>query len=148
YTFVPFPAAFASRRGPHGHRGNPELWSGAIAIAITIKAQTPVLVRGTCGANDTTLPHRPGPDGTNQQIIPGSSLHGTVRALHETLTGSCLRVFDQSFSPVYRDAAADTQSLRLALVDDTDPEGRPTSFQLCHPATNPQRERIHHTILS
>lgn len=106
YTFVPFPAAFAGRCAPHGHRGDSQLWSGTIGI--TIKARTPVLVRGTCGADETTLPHRPGPDGVDQQIIPGSSLHGAVRALHETLTGSCLRVFEQDFSPVYRDAAADT----------------------------------------
>lgn len=145
YTFVPFPAAFAGRCAPHGHRGDSQLWSGTIGI--TIKARTPVLVRGTCGADETTLPHRPGPDGVDQQIIPGSSLHGAVRALHETLTGSCLRVFDQDFSPVYRDAAADTHRLRLALVEKVDDDGRPIHFQLCYPASDPQQERIHHDIL-
>ncbi len=145
YTFVPFPAAFAARSAPHGHRGDAELWSGTIGIVI--KASTPVLVRGTCGADDKTLPHRPGPDDAIQQIIPGSSLHGGVRALHETLTGSCLRVFDQEFSPVYRDAAADTTGLRLALVKEVSEDGRPTCLQLCEPASDPRKARIHHTIL-
>ncbi len=145
YTFVPFPAVFAERAAPHGHRGTPDLWSGTIGI--TIKARTPVLVRGTCGANETTLPHRPGPNGADQQIIPGSSLHGAVRALHETLTGSCMRVFDQDFSPVYRDAAANTHRLRLALVAEVDHDGRPTCFELCREASDPRQERIHHDIL-
>ncbi|HEY6422283.1 MAG TPA: hypothetical protein VIY28_03350 [Pseudonocardiaceae bacterium] len=144
YTFVPFPAAFAGRSAPHGHRGDSQLWSGTIGI--TIKARTPVLVRGTCGAGEATLPHRPGPGGEDQQIIPGSSLHGALRALHETLTGSCLRVFDQEFSPVYRDAAANTHLLRLALVEEVD-DGRPTCFQLCCPASDPRKERIHHDVL-
>lgn len=146
YTFVPFPDEFAARSAPHGHRGDSQLWSGTIEI--TIKARTPVLVRGTCGANETTLPNRPGPEGTIQQIIPGSSLHGAVRSLHETLTGSCLRVFDQDFSPVYRDIAAGTHSLRLALVKEIDHTGRPISFRMCKPALDPRKERIHHRVLS
>lgn len=145
YTFVPFPAALAERSAPHGHRGDSRLWSGTIGITIT--ARTPVLVRGTCGANETTLPHRPGPGGEDQQIIPGSSLHGAIRALHETLTGSCLRVFDQDFSPVYRDIAADTHLLRLALVEEVDDQGRPTRFQLCYAASDPRQERIDHHVL-
>ncbi|MGH3692487.1 MAG: hypothetical protein ACRDRX_00515 [Pseudonocardiaceae bacterium] len=149
YTFVSFPEELAARSAPHGHGGDAQLWSGTIGI--TIKARTPVLVRGTCGADETTLPHRPGPGGTPQQIIPGSSLHGAVRALHETLTGSCLRVFDQNFSPVYRDIAADTHLLRLALVTEVDDDGRPICFQLCSRPSDPrkaQKERIHHGILS
>ncbi|MGH3905070.1 MAG: hypothetical protein ACRDTE_12885 [Pseudonocardiaceae bacterium] len=146
YTFVPFPAVFPQRCAPHGHRGRPDLWSGTIGITIT--ARTPVLVRGTCGADETTLPHRPGPGDTDQQIIPGSALHGAVRALHETLTGSCMRVFDQGFSPVYRDAAADTQGLRLALVGEVDDDGRPTRFRLCRPASDTRKERLPLRVLS
>jgi hypothetical protein len=88
---------------------------------------------------------RPGA-GARQEIIPGSSLHGAVRSLHETLTGSCLRVFNPLFVPVYRDTASNTASMRLAVVRRVGPEGRPTEFQLCE-SGDPIAHRIHQDVL-
>lgn len=147
YTFVPFPDEMAPRREPHGHCGAGDLWSGTIGIRIT--ARTPLLVRGTAGAGKDTLPHRTELDGSIRQIVPGSSLHGAFRSLHETLTGSCLRVFDQEFTPVYWDAAVNTGGLVLAIVDEVDHDGRPTRLQRCEPVTGTATAdyRVHHSVL-
>lgn len=66
-------------------------------------------------------------------FIPGSSLHGAIRSLHETLSGSCLRVFDPDFVPVYRDVASANlrQGWDLGVVDKIDPAGRPTNLIRC-----------------
>jgi hypothetical protein len=79
------------------------------------------------------LPVRSTSDDAIEQIIPGSSLHGALRSLHETLTGSCLRIFDPDFVSSYRDIARDTADLRLALIESVDGEGRGT-------ARSPRRE--------
>lgn len=145
YTFVPFPTAEPHRLRPHGHAGDGQLWSGALHLTIT--AHSPVLIRMDKPeeGEKPELPSRPG-DGGRQVIIPGSSLHGAVRSLHETLTGSCLRVFDPTFVPVYRDIARNTADLRLAVVLQVDPKGRPTELQLCAPG-DPVAHRIHQDVL-
>jgi hypothetical protein len=45
--------------------------------------------------------------GAGDRILPGSSIKGAVRSLHETLAGGCLRVFDAEFVPVYRQMMRD-----------------------------------------
>ncbi|MGH3529191.1 MAG: hypothetical protein ACRDQ6_18055, partial [Pseudonocardiaceae bacterium] len=145
YTFVPFPSAEPQRIRPHGHMGNGQLWSGVLHLTIT--AHSPVLVRmdKPVDGGKPELPSRPGA-AARQEIIPGSSLHGAMRSLHETLTGSCLRVFDSMFVPVYRDTASNTADLRLAVVSRVDQEGRPDEFQLCAPG-NPITHRVHQDVL-
>ncbi|MGV1005704.1 MAG: hypothetical protein ACOYEV_13285 [Candidatus Nanopelagicales bacterium] len=65
-------------------------------------------------------------------VVPGSSLAGPVRSLHEALTGSCLRVVDEEFLPVHRDpAVALARDWRLAVVT-ASPGG--LAARLCHPA--------------
>lgn len=147
YTFVPFSTTEPHRTSPHGHAGDQRLWSGVLHLTIT--AHSPVLVRMDKPepGEPPQLPSRPGgPSGTPQEIIPGSSLHGAARSLHETLTGSCLRVFDSTFLPVYRDIASNTADLRLAVVRRVDQQGRPTEFQLCAPG-DVRNHRIRQDVL-
>lgn len=147
YTFVPFSSTELHRAEPHGHRGNGQLWSGVLQLTIT--AHSPVLVRMNKPepGDKPELPSRPGAGSANrQEIIPGSGLHGAVRSLHETLTGSCLRVFDPTFVPAYRDTAKSTADLRLAVVRRVDGSGRPTELQLCAPGDG-RKLRIHQDVL-
>ena len=52
-----------------------------------------------------------GPSGTTVLRLPGSSVKGAVRSLHETLAGGCLRVFDEDFIPSYRDRRGPARGL-------------------------------------
>ncbi|AOR31079.1 CRISPR-associated RAMP family protein [Streptomyces fodineus] len=138
YTFVPFPAfpdpadRSAIRRAPAGHerleRGR---FSGSVGVELTVCS--PLLLRGIRPGEEGTFPRRPGrgADGQGVPFIPGSSLAGAVRSLHETLAGGCLRVFDADFRPGYRDVARDRPGWRLARVDAIDRDGRPTRLNVC-----------------
>ncbi|SFE27355.1 CRISPR-associated protein [Actinopolyspora alba] len=139
YTFVPFPKAGPHRCEPHGHLGQGELLSGKLVLAL--HARTPLLIREM---NDTKraepdLPRRP--DGT--PIIPGSSLKGALRSLHETLTGSCLRVFDEDFVPGYRDPASTekTGKRHMAIVERHDSEDTPPVLRVCDKGSTEARLR-------
>lgn len=141
YTFVPLPQQPPAREKPAGHLGNPDLLSGTLRITIT--ATAPLLIRGfpTDKARDerSRLPARP--DGT--PMIPGSALKGALRSLHETLTGSCLRVLDSDFVPVYRDASDsdETAGLCPAVVNHHEDEEQPPVVRLCEPA-DPRVHRV------
>lgn len=136
YTFVPFPASAPHRSSPAGHH---ELGQGRLSGQLTARlvARSPLLVRavGTEAPTDEHGMHlAPRRDGA--LFVPGSSLHGAIRSLHETLTGSCLRVFDQDFVPVYRDVASTAlrQHWGLAVVTEVDGGtdwGRPTAIAPC-----------------
>lgn len=130
YTFVPFPAAPPERGTPSGHRvlGASKL-GGRIEVRWT--ALTPVLVRGRAEGGvhrfPTTLR-----EGQQRLAVPGSSLKGAIRSIHEVLTGSCLRVVDLDFLPSYRDPAqARKGDWTLARVVEVDRDGRPTRLDLC-----------------
>lgn len=114
YTFVPLPAAIG-RGQPGGHhragRGNV---SGAMTVEWTLR--TPLL-----------LPQAHGPVRAGRVVIPGSSVKGSLRSLHETLLGGCLRVTDEEFVPVYRQpAVARDRDWHLAVVTDVTRQGRAT----------------------
>lgn len=86
YTFVPFPTS-VDKSPPQGHEKlSPGNLSGRIAIEW--RTITPIML----------------PQGWHRGrlIMPGSSIKGAVRSLHETITGGCLRVFDPDFLPIYR----------------------------------------------
>ncbi|MDQ1249610.1 MAG: hypothetical protein QG597_3985, partial [Actinomycetota bacterium] len=120
YTFIPFSANDIRRRSPAGHSslasggpgdGEPgeQRYLGRLDLRVT--ARTRILVRG-------------GPDGGppvrgGVPIIPGSSLHGALRSMHEVLCGGCLRVFDADFVPSYRDEpeSVRNETWKLAVVD-------------------------------
>ena len=154
YTFVPLPDTGPDRCAPHGHRGDPDLLSAQLDVTIT--AQAPLLVRGFGTDGTPALPMKPNPDGSGEvAMIPGSGLHGAVRSLHETLTESCLRVFDDGFVPCYRQQADMRQiaRLRLAVVREAGPvsaDGRqaPPAVQLCAEVGDARRHRLHQNELA
>lgn len=145
YTFVPLPRGGPQRDVPHGHEGQPELLSGKLPVRITTK--TPLLVRGFGERDDkdkpaNTLPRRP--DG--KPFIPGSSCKGAIRSLHETLTGSCLRVFDSDFVPSYRDSAVLRANRVLAVVTQRATADEPPKLKLCKKG-NARKHRLHQDVL-
>lgn len=133
YTFVPFPDAALDRTTPHGHAVLAQSPAGAQRymgrIDLTVEALTRVLVRGGSDGDPVMR------DG--QPIIPGSSLHGALRSMHESLVGGCLRVFDGDFIPSYRDAArvGVNSGWILAVVEEVEQAGpdtgRPTRLTVC-----------------
>lgn len=125
YTFVPLPKGRPQREAPHGHLGNAKRLSGTLTVSI--ETVTPLLIRGFGSDTSPQLPTRP--DGT--PFIPGSSLKGAIRSLHETMTGSCLRVFDDEFVPRYRDPVEWSKDRVLAVVT-VPPQGdEPPQVRLC-----------------
>ncbi|MGV9754013.1 hypothetical protein [Nocardia farcinica] len=148
YTFVPFSPSVPVRRAPNGHSGRDaaSLLSGRLLV--TVEARTPLLIRGFGTVEDPRPPSRPDGAGGRESTIPGSSLHGAVRSLHEALTGSCLRVFDSDFVPQYRQNADAEQvgRLRLAVVahapelEPGQPQPAPT-LRLCE-LKNPDGYRL------
>ncbi|MFI0463997.1 TIGR03986 family CRISPR-associated RAMP protein [Saccharopolyspora sp. 5N102] len=125
YTFVPLPAEAPQRAAPNGHRGDPALLSGKLTVSI--EAVTPLLVRGFGDDDSPELPRRP--DGT--AFVPGSSWKGAIRSLHEAMTGSCLRVFDDEFVPSYRDPVEWSKGRRMAVVTVAPQGDRPPVVALC-----------------
>ncbi|MGH4021617.1 MAG: TIGR03986 family type III CRISPR-associated RAMP protein [Pseudonocardiaceae bacterium] len=137
YTFVPFPAQPPQRKEPHGHHTlaaeqNETRFAGRITARLV--ARSPLLVRnvGSAAPIDDGVAEAPRTS-AGELFIPGSSLHGAIRSLHETLTGSCLRVFDPDFVPVYRDVASGAlrQGWDLGVVDEVDHAGRPIRLTRC-----------------
>ncbi|MEU3136984.1 TIGR03986 family CRISPR-associated RAMP protein [Streptomyces sp. NPDC006854] len=135
YTFVSMPKGEPGagwRREPAGHdRFAEECYSGVVEVELT--ARSPLLLRQVYADAEGRFPRRTvaGFEG-RVPYLPGSSLAGAVRSLHETLAGGCLRVFDGDFRPGYRDQVrARPPGWRLARVDEVDEDGRPTRMQLC-----------------
>lgn len=133
YTFVPL-VPVPERSEPAGHSFMAEdRFSGVLKITLT--ACTPLLIGGfvneETGAQE--LPRRHAP--AREPIIPGSSLMGAVRSLHEALAGGCLRVLNTDWVPVHRHPANTNETtradLRLAVVDRVDGQGVPGSVRLC-----------------
>ena len=129
YNFVPL-GPQAPRTVPTGHLGlGGYRRSGRIHLGMT--ALTPLGASGT-GAGDSHEPCQP-LWADNRWILPGSSIAGPVRAIHEALCDSCLRVVDTGQVPVHRDVAtprdaADTRIGRIAR-----PEGGPVLITLAEP---------------
>ncbi|MEU3049548.1 TIGR03986 family CRISPR-associated RAMP protein [Streptomyces sp. NPDC006984] len=135
YTFVSLPKGEPEagwRCEPAGHeRLAAECYSGVVEVELT--ARSPLLLRQVYAGADGSFPRRAvaGFEG-RVPYLPGSSLAGAVRSLHETLAGGCLRVFNGGFRPGYRDQVrARPPGWRLARVDEVDEDGRPTRMQLC-----------------
>lgn len=139
YTFVSVPKDEPEgwRTEPAGHGRLLEgRCSGVVEVELT--ARSPLLLRGVYGESESNgvFPRRVLP-GFEEPVpyLPGSSLAGAVRSLHETLTASCLRVFNGDFRPGYRDQVhGRSPDWRLARVHEVDENGRPTRMQLCSKA--------------
>jgi RAMP superfamily len=118
YTFVPLPAAIGRARPTGHHRAGDDCVSGGMTVEWTLS--TPLL-----------LPQAHRPVRAGRVVIPGSSVKGAVRSLHESLMGGCLRVVDEDFVPVYRQpAVAKDQDWHLAVVTNATGQGRATHVQV------------------
>ena len=117
YTFVPFPVT-VERSAPGGHHLlGPGRLSGAFTVTWTFT---------------TAFLAPDGASGTDVLRLPGSSVKGAVRAVHETLAGGCLRVFDADFIPSYRDhAQVRGPEWKLAVVEKATGDGQPLTVMLC-----------------
>jgi len=128
FNFVPFPSDDSCVRSlPQGHHqlatGN---YSGTLTLRLS--AESPLLLRSHQRPDDKWVALRRG----RRAVIPGSSLKGAIRSIHETLAGGCLRVFDADYTPAYRDQAATRPApWTLGVVRATDGLIRPTEVQLC-----------------
>ncbi|GAA3916466.1 hypothetical protein GCM10023084_79570 [Streptomyces lacrimifluminis] len=135
YTFVQVPKGEPEpgwRKEPAGHGQLVEgCYSGVVEVTLT--ARSPLLLRQVYAGDDGVFPRRllPGFEGP-VPYLPGSSLAGAVRSLHEAIAGGCLRVFDGDFRPGYRDQVhGRTPGWRLARVEEADEDGRPLRMRLC-----------------
>jgi hypothetical protein len=117
YTFVPFPETL-QRGEPAWHH---MLADGNVSGTFTVTWTFTSPFQAPAGASETTVLR-----------LPGSSVKGAVRSVHEALAGGCLRVFDEDFIPSYRD----TPSVRsadwtLAQVTAATKDGQALTVQLC-----------------
>lgn len=136
YTFVPLGDGPPVKAEPTWHdKLREDCISGSFLVDITVR--TPILL-GKVVEGDSP-PRRIGESEPAATIVPGSTLAGSIRSVHEALTNSCLRVLDLDYVPVHRQfmSAGATSGLRLALVIAADDEGLPTRVQLL--ATDPMR---------
>ncbi len=126
YTFLGLPKAVA-RDAPTGHdvavdSGARPTLSGIIVVDWELL--TPLL-----------LPRKAEEEGwvtrSGRVTIPGSSLKGALRSLHETLFNGCLRVVDDDFLPAYRVLpTTDTTQWKLGVVTES-LDGTPTEITVC-----------------
>jgi CRISPR-associated protein (TIGR03986 family) len=117
YTFVPFPERIDRRKPAWHHRLADGHLSGTFTVTWTFTSpfQAPE-----------------GAAGTTELRVPGSSVKGAVRSVHETLAGGCLRVFDGDFIPSYRDVpAVRPEEWTLAQVAQSTKDGQPLIVTLC-----------------
>jgi CRISPR-associated protein (TIGR03986 family) len=118
-------------------------------LLVTITARTPLLVRGFGTEDDPEVPTRPAARGdAREPIIPGSAVHGAIRSLHETLTGSCLRAIHDTFVPTYRQTVKNDQisRLRMAIVTES-PASSPPWVRLCEPGIPGAQPRLSQDVL-
>ena len=123
YVFVPTTGTPHRTRAP-GHlplSSEDARYSGVIDVSWTL--ETPLL-----------LPEAAKPEGwvlsDDRVRLPGSSLKGAVRSVHEAMFNGCFRVVDEGFVPGYRAPATSEAGWTLALVRESS-AGVPTSLQLC-----------------
>ncbi|WP_406322685.1 TIGR03986 family CRISPR-associated RAMP protein [Streptomyces sp. NBC_00519] len=151
YTFVQVPKREPEegwRAEPAGHsRLAEDRYAGVVEVELT--ARSPLLLRNVYAGDEDAFPRRelPGLEG-RVPYLPGSSLAGAVRSLHETLAGGCLRVFNGDFRPGYRDQVQPRPpGWRLARVDEVDEDGRPLRMQLCpQPAVWVESHALHQAL--
>lgn len=128
YNFIPFPNQVI-RRVPPRHDPTFEeaksLYTGWFMIEWTLRSPMAVPV-------DEWGPIE------GEIRVPGSSVKGAIRSVHEALFGGCLRAVDLGFRPVYRDLATATvnEGWRMGLVVGSDERGR-AKVRLCKEIEDP-----------
>ncbi len=130
YNFVPLPSTVVRRRpwwhtGPGSDPADGVLYSGVLDVEWTLLS--PLLIPDGHPGNQMVQP-----DGRVR--LPGSSLKGVVRSLHEAMFNGCLRVFDSDFLPGYRMPAQspdddEAKDWTLGLVTKSK-DGVPAEIQL------------------
>ena len=160
YTFVSLPSEPPERS--ERIQGHSKQTAGCLdgSLTVTVTCVTPLLLgplnddeMGVHKGYPVAAPPRLkppglGPDPSSEEgnpfIIPGSSLHGAIRSVHEAMNNSCLRVVDEQYQAVHRLAMTtqvsrdlrfgSTQSndgkLRMAIVTE-EAQGLPKRIQLC-----------------
>jgi len=130
YTFLPIDEPADERAPGRGHALlGPDGLSGTIEVKI--RARTPLSIGSLVG--DGEMPPREFPGGAGARvIIPGSSVAGSVRATHEAMNNSCLRVVDPGYRAVHRHpmVPATVQGLKMAVVT-MSTRGVPDAVQIC-----------------
>lgn len=135
YNFVPLGQGPA-RDEPTGHL---ELADNRVSGHVDVRwtAHTALALSGSGTGRDPEHAYAPIVMG-GKHALAGSQLAGAVRAYHEALTDSCLRVLDVEYVPVHRDLALPQKPgrWRMAVVDgETGDEVR-----LCEPVLHDDQE--------
>lgn len=122
YAFVPLATKAARRAAAPGHAGEKatERYSGHLSLSW--KLATPLLLPANA-AEEGWLRGK-------EVRVPGSSVAGAVRSLHEALFNGCFRVVDDAFLPGYREPATSDPTLTLGLITKAK-DGRPLELRLC-----------------
>lgn len=123
YTFIPLPPGAVGQRlagPPHDGRHTETMYSGTIDVRWELK--TPLLIPQTAKDEGWWKGRR--------VRIPGSSIAGSVRSLHEALFNGCYRIVDDAFTPGYREPARTNELLTLAVVSKAE-DGVPRELVLC-----------------
>ncbi len=104
YTFISFPDEVKRKHPLLGHAPTREQASERFTGQLNVRwrVQTPLAIphKGEWGLGEV--------EGSGTQIrgnvrIPGASVKGAVRSLHEALFAGCARVIDEEYVPIYRE---------------------------------------------
>ena len=132
YAFIPLPTKVVRAPLP-SHRPDvaraEQTYSGTLHVTWTLR--TPMMLPNGHESSGII-------DDEGHVVIPGSSIKGATRALHEAMFNGCFRIIDQDFTPGYRDSATSDAAKqeegagqwRLALVT-RDDAGVPREVRLC-----------------
>lgn len=104
YTFIRFPRRVC-REAPLGHAPTrnqaTERYTGSLTVDWQIQTPLAIPHDGSWGLGGED---EPGTPVSGEIRIPGASVKGAVRSLHEALFAGCARILDSNFTPVYREA--------------------------------------------
>jgi hypothetical protein len=121
YTFISFPTKVI-KEPALGHAPSrteaEERYTGTLDVTWTLKSPLAIPNDGSWGLSD---------ENDAEVRIPGSSVKGAVRSLHEALFAGCARIMDPLFTPVYREPMVRDmeKDWSLALVISGDAEVAP-----------------------
>ena len=132
YTFLPLPDSI-KREQLQMHDGSGaqdrELYTGSFTVEWELKS--PLLLPEK--AEEEGWLELTGSD-RGKIRVPGSSVKGAMRSLHEALFFGCMSVVDQDYIPVYREASVkgqrtDSADWVIGVVEKVDDDGRPVSIR-------------------
>jgi len=82
-------------------------------------------------------------ENTAEITVPGSSVKGAMRSLHEAMFMGCMSVLDLDYTPVYREAAIKGQRAmksdsdwRIGIVEEVESSGKPISMRVTEKEAN------------